>query len=139
MVTCIKSTFFIRGVAALSQLTELMEIDLGWCTNVDANTGCILNVVKSCNNLTKLFLAAHRQTSDREILAVQDYLPEMKYLSIMGTRNVSANAIENMAKCSPEMLLLDIGYCEQLEDQDFLTRLMCLLPDCHIVSSFNQA
>jgi hypothetical protein len=115
-----------------------MEIDLGWCTNVDANTGCILTVVKSCNNICKLFLAAHRQTSDRDILAIQDYLPELKYLSIMGTRNVSANAIENMVKCSPEMLLLDIGYCEQLEDQEFLTRLMLLLPDCHIVSSFNQ-
>ena len=127
-----------RGVTALSHLKELMEIDLGWCTNVDANTGCILTVVKSCNNICKLFLAAHRQTSDREILAIQDYLPELKYLSIMGTRNVSANAVENMAKCSPEMLLLDIGYCEQLEDQEFLTRLMYLLPDCHIVSSFNQ-
>ena len=128
-----------RGVTALSHLTALMEIDLGWCTNVDANTGCILTLVKSCNNICKLFLAAHRQTADREILAIQDYLPELTYLSIMGTRNVSANAIENLAKFSPELLLLDIGYCEQLEDQEFLTRLMYLLPDCHIVSSFNQA
>jgi hypothetical protein len=138
MVTCVINQLCNSGVTALSHLTELMEIDLGWCTNVDANTGCILTVVKSCNNICKLFLAAHRQTSDRDILAIQDYLPELKYLSIMGTRNVSANAIENMVKCSPEMLLLDIGYCEQLEDQEFLTRLMLLLPDCHIVSSFNQ-
>ena len=115
-----------------------MELDLGWCTNVDANTGCILSVVKSCKYTSKLFLTAHRQTSDREIAALQECLPDLQYLSIMGTRNVSASAIENMSKCLTNILLLDIGYCEQLEDQDFLTRLIYSLPNCHIVSSFNQ-
>lgn len=124
---------------ALSHLPELMELDLGWCTNVDANSGCIMNLVKNCKNICKLFLSAHRQTSDREILAIQDSLHDLRFLSIMGTRNVSPTVIENMAKCLPELLLLDIGYCEQLEAQDFLSRLICTLPHCHIVSSFNQS
>jgi F-box/leucine-rich repeat protein 4 len=129
-----------RGVAALSHLTELVELDLGWCSNVDANTGCIISVVKSCQKISKLFLTAHRQTSDREILAIQDSLTELRYLNIMGTRNVSTNAIEDLAKTlTDQILLLDIGYCEQLEDQEFLSRLMYILPNCHVVSSFNQS
>ena len=141
MVTC--NWIFIiwySGVTALSHLTELVELDLGWCSNVDANTGCIISVVKSCQKISKLFLTAHRQTSDREILAIQDSLSELRYLNIMGTRNVSTNAIEDLAKTlTDQILLLDIGYCEQLEDQEFLSRLMYIIPNCHVVSSFNQS
>ena len=104
----------------MSHLPELVDVDLGWCTNVDANTGCVIALVRNCLNISKLFLTAHRQTADRDILAIQEYLPELEYLNIMGTRNVSANAVENLAKSFPDLLLLDIGYCEQLEDQNFL-------------------
>ena len=133
-----KLQYICRGVTALARLPELIDVDLGWCTNVDANTGCIVALVKNCINISKLFLTAHRQTSDRDILAIQEYLPELEYLNIMGTRNVSANSVENLAKCFPELLLLDIGYCEQLEDQNYLSKLKRILPNCHIVSSFNQ-
>ena len=121
----------------MSHLPSLMELDLGWCTNVDENTGCVVNIVNSCKHISKLFLTAHRQTSDREILALQECSLDLQYLSIMGTRNVSATAVENMIKCLTNIRLLDIGYCEQLEDQDFLTRLIHSLPNCHIVTSFN--
>ena len=122
----------------MARFPELIDVDLGWCTNVDANTGCIVALVKNCINIRKLFLTAHRQTSDRDILAIQEYLPELEYLNIMGTRNVSANSIENLVKSFPELMLLDIGYCEQLEDQNYLSKLKRILPNCHIVSSFNQ-
>ena len=49
-------------------------------------------------------------------------------------------AIEDLAKTlTDQILLLDIGYCEQLEDQEFLSRLMYIIPNCHVVSSFNQS
>ena len=106
---------------------------------MDANSSCIVSLVKNCPKISKLFLTAHRQTSDREISAIQEHLTELEFFSIMGTRNVSASAIENLAKCLPSSLqLLDIGYCEQLEEQDFLAQLKLLIPNCHIVTSFNQ-
>ena len=126
------------GVTALSHMPELVELDLGWCTNIDANSGCVVNVIKNCKDISKLFLTAHRQTSDREITAIQEFLPDIQYLSIMGTRNVSSTSIENLSKCVTNLLLLDIGYCQQLEDQEFLTRIKSCIPNCHIVTSFNQ-
>ena len=128
----------ISGVTALSHMPELMELDLGWCTNIDANSGCVVNVIRNCKNISKLFLTAHRQTSDREITAIQEFLPDIQYVSIMGTRNVSSTAIENLSKCVTNLLLLDIGYCQQLEDQEFLARIKSSIPNCHIVTSFNQ-
>ena len=137
-VTIKYKIFVISGVTALSHMPELVELDLGWCTNIDANSGCVVNVIKNCKNISKLFLTAHRQTSDREITAIQEFLPDIQYLSIMGTRNVSSTSIENLSKCVTNLLLLDIGYCQQLEDQEFLTRIKSSIPNCHIVTSFNQ-
>ena len=137
-VTIEHKIFDISGVTALSHMPELVELDMGWCTNIDANSGCVVNVIKNCKNISKLFLTAHRQTSDREITAIQEFLPDIQYVSIMGTRNVSSTSVENLSKCVTNLLLLDIGYCQQLEDQEFLTRIKSCIPSCHIVTSFNQ-
>ena len=88
--------------------------------------------------LSKLFLAAHRQLSDRDVNAVRANLSRtLRKLNIMGTRNVSAASVVSLATDAGSLKLLDIGYCEQLEDPSFLTQLRNILPGCHIVSSFN--
>jgi len=127
-----------RGVFSLTHLTRLRDLDLGWCTGVDANSGCLVALVNSCNLLEKLFLAAHRQLSDRDVNAIRVNLsPNLKKLNIMGTRNVSTGSVVNLATDASSLKLLDIGYCEQLEDTSFLSQLRHILPRCHIVSSFN--
>ena len=59
-----------RGVLTLASITTLEELDFGWCVNILASTGCIRTLVNNCRRLKKLFLTAHRQTSDADIEAV---------------------------------------------------------------------
>ena len=126
-----------RGVFSLTYLPNLRDLDLGWCSGVDANSGCLVALVNSCKLLEKLFIPAQRQLSDRDVNAIRANLaPGLKKLSIMGTRNVSAGSVIHLARDAAKSLkLLDIGYCEQLEDALFLHQLKDILPDCHIVSS----
>merc|ERR1712098_796580 len=128
-----------RGVFSLTYLSNLRDLDIGWCSGVDANSGCLGALVNSCKLLEKLFVSAQRQLSDRDVNAIRTNLAasSLKKLNIMGTRNVSAGSVIHLARDSVALKLLDIGYCEQLETPAFLSQLRDILPDCHIVSSFN--
>ena len=128
-----------RGVFSLTYLPKLRDVDLGWCSGVDANTGCLVALANSCKQLQKLFLSAQRQLSDRDVNAIRVNLSSgLQKLNIMGTRNVSAGSVIHLARDSSKSLkLLDIGYCEQLEDPGFLSQLKDIIPNCLIVSSFN--
>ena len=137
---CVSDQIFspqFRGVFSLTHLTKLRELDIGWCSGVDANSGCFVALVSSCKQLEKLFLSAQRQLSDRDINAVRENLfATLSKLNIMGTRNISTGSVISLAREATNLKLLDIGYCEQLEDGQFLAQLKALVPDCHIVSSF---
>jgi len=127
-----------RGVLTLASITSLEELDLGWCINILASTGCIRSLVNNCRRLKKLFLTAHRQTSDADIEAVAALLgPRLHQFNIMGSSNVTSGSILTMAKSCPELTLLDIGYCIHLENSEFQREMHMLLPKCHIVTSLN--
>lgn len=127
-----------RGVYALATMSSLLELDLGWCVCVNATTGCIRTLANGCTSLNKLFLAAHRQTSDADLSALSLLGVQLRQLNIMGTRNVTPTGVLTLAQSCTDLQLLDIGYCEQLETHEFLRSLHELLPNCHIVSSFNN-
>ena len=59
---------FLRINVEIKSFSE--DLDLGWCINVLASTGCITTLVSKCPNLKKLFLTAHRQTSDADIESI---------------------------------------------------------------------
>jgi len=130
-----------RGVFSLSYVRGLLELDIGWCSGVDASSGCLVALVSSCKLLQKLSLPAQRQLSDRDMAAFRENLSDtLQQLNIMGTRNVSAESVLSLAQTLTVIRLLDIGYCEQLEDDpQFLAQLKSKLPTgCHVVSSFNR-
>ena len=122
---------------ALSRMPNLTDLDIGWCSNVNPGSGCIRNLAAGCTKLERIILSAQRQLTDQDIQAVAQ-LKNLRQLNIMGTRNISPGAIFQLASNCPELELLDIGYCDLLETQDFLRDLHNALPNCHIVSSFNN-
>lgn len=124
------------GVLALKALPELQELDIGWCTGVNAQSGCIVQLVNECPNLVKLVLSAQRQTSDRDLLEISAKLTKLQHLDILGTRLVSPNAIRTLLEQQHSMKLLDIGYCEQLEDGDVIEALKRDFPHCLIIHGF---
>ena len=77
--------------------------------------------------------------ADAELTAMSENLTSLEQLSIMGTRNVTKVAVLSMAQALTSLKLLDVGYCEQLEDQTFMAELHSTLPNCHLVTSFNQS
>ncbi|TRY63872.1 hypothetical protein TCAL_00886 [Tigriopus californicus] len=125
------------GVDSLCQLPFLRELDLGWCTSVDATTGSLVRLTQKCPRLEKVFLTAHRQTTDRDILAMAAKLPRLEQLDIMGTKNVGVGAIRTLLRDCSRLSLLDVSYCELLEDPLFLNELKTFYPACHFVSSSN--
>ena len=125
-----------RGVSSLSTLENLEDLDLGWCTNVLASTGCIQALVSSCTRLKVLLLTAHRQTSATDLDAIASSLSgTLTQFSCMGSRNIQPEAITNLASKCQNLELLDISYCDQLEGSSLHRQLCVLLPSCHVVTS----
>ena len=127
-----------RGVVALSRIPSLQDLDLGWCVQVNASVDhCIRKLAEGCPKLRKLFLTAHRQTSDSDIEAVSQLGRELLQFNCMGGRSIGREAVIGLARSCPDLKMLDISYCEQLENSEFQRELHLLLPHCHIVTSLN--
>ena len=112
----------------------------GWCVNVLSSTGVIKSLVSSNKQLRRLILTAHRQTSDSDIEAIYLLGSTLEQFSCMGSRNVSPEAILDLAMHCPNLLYLDVSYCDQLETAHVIhDRLRTLLPNCNVQISINHA
>ena len=147
-----------RGVTHLSNLSILTDLDLGkfekyhpkyltlyspfwtgWCVNVLSSTGVIKSLVSSNKQLRRLILTAHRQTSDSDIEAIYLLGGTLEQFSCMGSRNVSPEAILDLAMHCPNLQYLDVSYCDQLETAHVIhDRLRTLLPNCNVQISIND-
>lgn len=125
------------GVSFISQkLHNLRELDLGWCPSVDALASrCISQIAANCPKLVKLFLTAHRHTTDRDIKDMKE-LQLLEQLDIMGTRHVTFEAVKELLTQLPNLKLLDVTYCDQIETSDNISQLKNMFPECHFVHSF---
>jgi len=131
------SSLTARGVAALAACTQLKDLDLGWCLGVQAATGALLSLIEACPGLTRLCLTAHRQTGDRELAALAT-LPSLEQLDILGNRNVSLTAVQELVASLPNLKLLDCSFCDQLGEQG-VCQLRAQYPDVAIQWSFTDA
>ena len=125
------------GISLLAQnFPQLKELDIGWCSMVNSSNGCLVELAQGCRQLEKLFLTALRQTSDRDILEIAANLTNLKQFDIMGTRLVTFQSVDELLQRCPDIELLDISYCEQLEDKERVGELLDKYPDCHILHTF---
>lgn len=125
-----------RGVSALSSCTRLEDLDLGWCLNVQASSGALVSLIELCPSISRLFLTAHRQTGDRELMALSK-LSKLSQLDILGNRNVSLAAVSELLASLPSLTLLDLSFCEQLGEAN-IAQLMLQYPDVSIKWSFTD-
>ena len=133
-------TLTARGIVMLSTLEWLADLDIGWCVNVLASTGCLQTLVGGCQRLQRLLLTAHRQTSDADIRYIGEGLANtLRQFSCMGSRSITTASMLTLANRCQFLELLDISYCENLESTEFQRELFALLPDCHIVTSLNSS
>jgi len=132
------SSLTARGVSSLSAGCRLLsDLDLGWCLNVSASTGALVSLIEVCRGLQRLYLTAHRQTGDRELLGLARH-PAIQQLDILGNRNVSLGALQQLLAESQTLRFIDISFCEQLGESN-IAQLRSQYPEVEIKWSFTDA
>jgi len=125
-----------QGVAALVSCVNLKDLDLGWCLNVQASTGSVVQLIEACPGLERLYLTAHRQTNDSELVGLAK-LKNLKQLDFLGNRNISFSALEDLLARVPSLRLLDVSFCEQLGDSN-IRQLRISYPQVNIKWSLSE-
>ena len=79
-----------RGLLALSSCSDLEEVDFGWCLREEPSPGeSLRQLVKNCPKLKKLFLAAIRGLTDRDLEVIASYCVDIEQLDLMGIMGIS--------------------------------------------------
>jgi F-box and leucine-rich repeat protein 4 len=79
------------GLKALAtECHHLEEADFGWCLRDEAMPGESLKLLlQNCPKMKKLFLAAIRGLTDRDLDNIALYCPELEQLDLMGIMGIS--------------------------------------------------
>lgn len=79
------------GISALANgCHHLEEVDFGWCLREVAEPSDSLKMLmQNCTNLKKLFLAAIRGFSDRDLENIATYCANLEQLDLMGILGIS--------------------------------------------------
>ncbi|ELT87655.1 hypothetical protein CAPTEDRAFT_180630, partial [Capitella teleta] len=103
------------GLKILSQnCRRLEEIDLGWCSNLQSNSGCFLELFQNCRQLKKVFITANRTVCDQDLEALAACCPLLEQLDILGNSEVGVHTIERVMQCCPKLKLLDVSFCAEI-------------------------
>lgn len=101
------------GLKALANCEHLEEVDFGWCLRTEAFPGEGLKaLLQGCRKMKKLFLAAIRGLSDRDLLVIAECCPELEQLDLMGVLGISQEGYFHILKHCAKLRLLDLSFCE---------------------------
>lgn len=102
------------GLKALAKnCAELQEVDFGWCLRTEAFPGDGLKaLLQGCRKMRKLFLAAIRGLSDRDLLVIAECCADLEQLDLMGVLGLSQEGYFHVLKHCAKLQLLDLSFCE---------------------------
>merc|ERR1719397_2022717 len=139
-------------LAILCNNRDLQNLNLSACPNIQGDEVClVLSCCQPhltcldlwrCSSLTARGVAAlaactQLKTGDRELAALAT-LPSLEQLDILGNRNVSLTAVQELVASLPNLKLLDCSFCDQLGEQG-VCQLRAQYPDVAIQWSFTDA
>ncbi|XP_071811417.1 F-box/LRR-repeat protein 4-like isoform X2 [Apostichopus japonicus] len=108
-----------EGVDYFSQnCHQLEELDIGWCSHIQAQSQCFITLVQSCQKLKKLFLTSIRTTRDSDIEAIASHCNDLEQFDILGTNYVSPSSVERLLSRCQKLVFLDVSFCKQISDED---------------------
>ncbi|KAK8742727.1 hypothetical protein OTU49_001644 [Cherax quadricarinatus] len=102
-----------RGLRALACIPTLQDLDLGWALS-GAITEGLGELVRGCKGLRRLYLTALRTLTDNDLHQLTTHAGQLTWLDIMGTRNVTPEAVHRLLQSCQNLELLDVGFCEQI-------------------------
>lgn len=105
------------GLEALSKCTLLEEVDFGWCLREEPSPGeSVRLLVKSCPGLRKLFLAAIRGLTDRDLEVIANSCENLEQLDLMGIMGISTEMCYRLLCRCRKLKLLDLSFCDNLDE-----------------------
>ncbi|XP_053374436.1 F-box/LRR-repeat protein 4-like [Mercenaria mercenaria] len=105
------------GVSALANgCPDLQELDIGWCADVKSSSMCLIELVRNCTQLKKLFLTANRTVCDADLLAIAQYSKDMEQIDILGTRQVTADAAKKVLESCEKLIFFDVSFCSGIDN-----------------------
>ncbi|CRK96470.1 CLUMA_CG010042, isoform A [Clunio marinus] len=109
------------GVRALSECSDLEELDFGWCLRDEASvTESFKLLLQNCVNLKKLVLAAIRGISERDLENISTFCANLEHLDLMGIVGVSSEMCLKILQNCSNLKLLDISFCENIDDVNII-------------------
>uniref|UniRef100_A0A8D8FQ96 F-box/LRR-repeat protein 4 n=1 Tax=Culex pipiens TaxID=7175 RepID=A0A8D8FQ96_CULPI len=124
------------GLEALAaHCPKLEEVDFGWCLREEASPGeAIRALVRSCPRLKKLFLAAIRGLTDRDLDVIATHCTGLQQLDLMGSMGISTEMCYRLLTRCRKLKLLDLSFCENLDNMQIMLWRECF--DVAIKRSF---
>nr|BDI00198.1 Fbxl4 protein [Gryllus bimaculatus] len=102
------------GVRALARCSKLEEVDLGWCLGFGPPGDSLHALARGCPRLKKLFFAALRGVTDRDLEPFIELCPLLEQVDLLGVRSISPDLCEKILKNCQNLKLLDISFCDQI-------------------------
>ncbi|XP_071548734.1 F-box/LRR-repeat protein 4 [Panulirus ornatus] len=102
-----------KGLRALACITTLQDLDLGWALSGVITEG-LGELVRGCKGLKRLYLTALRTLTDHDLHQLTTQAGQLTQLDIMGTRNITPEAVHRLLQSCLNLELLDVSFCEQI-------------------------
>lgn len=105
------------GICALSNCHQLQEIDFGWCLREESlPSESLKQLLQNCKNLKKIFLAAIRGLTERDLENIANYCSNLEQLDLMGIQGVSNEMVLKILQSCRRLKLFDLSFCDHLDD-----------------------
>uniref|UniRef100_A0A1I8PUZ4 F-box domain-containing protein n=1 Tax=Stomoxys calcitrans TaxID=35570 RepID=A0A1I8PUZ4_STOCA len=107
-----------QGVLALSKCHDLEEVDFGWCLREATLGDSLKEFLMKCPKLKKLFLAAVRGLTDRDLEDIANLCPNLEQLDLMGVLGISKERYQDILQKCKKLELMDLSFCDNIMDYE---------------------
>ncbi|XP_037823105.1 LOW QUALITY PROTEIN: F-box/LRR-repeat protein 4-like [Lucilia sericata] len=128
-----------HGLIALSECHDLEEVDFGWCLREATLGDSLKEFLTKCPKLKKLFLAAVRGLTDRDLEYIANLCPNLEQLDLMGVLGISKEKYYDILQKCKKLQLMDLSFCDNIMDyevamwsRNFKVNIKC----CHVPNDF---
>ncbi|XP_043498036.1 F-box/LRR-repeat protein 4 isoform X2 [Polistes fuscatus] len=104
-----------HGVRALARCVNLREVDFGWCSGMGAPGDSLRGLLSSCRYLEKVFLAALRGLTDRDLEPLL-LCQRLQQLDLLGARSLTPDMCYGFLLWCPKLEMIDLSFCEGIGD-----------------------
>ncbi|CAL1676719.1 unnamed protein product [Lasius platythorax] len=107
-------TLTSQGINALAACKNLREVDFGWCGSTSSHGETLVKLFSSCQFLEKVFLAAFRGLTDRDLKGLTQ-CKHLKQLDLLGALSLTSDICYEMLLSCPKLELMDLSFCDNID------------------------